>query len=352
VHDFPGGKIPACSKCGGRQTRGIPKKRDIIDVRIIRTETRHTIHTAQCDACGKRHDAPNGLPARGSYGKNAVAMIASMREAHVTVGKIRKAMREITGISMSNSTIVNCLARICDAIKKTARSIAAGIKRSKCVGIDETVANLAGKTGRTWVIQSGRNILILHSRSRGALVLDTHMNRYRGIVISDKYAVYRRFDPGGHQLCWAHELRPLLYESEEGAPLFVRILYEQVLDLYVRARDDISGPRSAQLADRFRAELGRIVSQYRDTEGTPLEAALKRLRTSMPHLFVFLEHSGVEPTNNASERALRHVVVSRKISGQIKGGQIWMDRWSRFMTCILTWQRRDLSMAAEVAKLV
>jgi len=46
------------------------------------------------------------------------------------------------------------------------------------------------------------------------------------------------------------------------------------------------------------------------------------------------------------------VVVSRKISGQIKGGNKWMDRWSRFMTCILTWQKHGMSVAGEVTKLV
>jgi len=111
---------------------------------------------------------------------------------------------------------------------------------------------------------------------------------------------------------------------QAGRPLSARILYGQASDLYVRARDAAAGPRSAQLADRFGAELGRIVSQHRDAGGTPLETAIKRPRTSMPHPFVFLERDGVEPTNNASERALRHVVVSRKISGQIKGGNKWM----------------------------
>jgi len=47
---------------------------------------------------------------------------------------------------------------------------------------------------------------------------------------------------------------------------------------------------------------------------------------ALPCLFAFLEHGGVEPTNNAAERALRSVVLHRKISGQIKGGTAWRDR--------------------------
>lgn len=32
------------------------------------------------------------------------------------------------------------------------------------------------------------------------------------------------------------------------------------------------------------------------------------------HLWTFLKHEGVEPTNNASERSLRHAVIWRKLS--------------------------------------
>jgi len=129
IHDFPGGRIPACSKCGGTQTRCTPEKRDIVDIRIIKTETRHVIHTAQCDSYGKRHRAPNDLPARGSYGKNAVAMMASICAANVSFESSKKAMYEIAGIRMAKSTVINCMARTCDALKKAAGTVAGSVKR-------------------------------------------------------------------------------------------------------------------------------------------------------------------------------------------------------------------------------
>ena len=95
-----------------------------------------------------------------------------------------------------------------------------------------------------------------------------------------------------------------------------------------------------------------MLFRYRDAGGTALEPLVNRLSTSLPHLFVFLEHPRVKPTNNASERALRHIVVSRKISGQIKGGQLWMDRWSWFMTCILTWKMKGKSLTDEISKII
>ena len=53
---------------------------------------------------------------------------------------------------------------------------------------------------------------------------------------------------------------------------------------------------------------------------------LDKLQRQAPRMFAFLEHPGVDPTNNASERALRYMVVFRKIIGQTKGGPAAMRR--------------------------
>ena len=80
--------------------------------------------------------------------------------------------------------------------------------------------------------------------------------------------------------------------------------------LYPMARD------TQKLRRQFESETRNIRSKYRDAKATRLEPLINRLTTSLPQLFTFLEHKGVEPTNNASERALRYVVVFRKISGR------------------------------------
>jgi len=40
----------------------------------------------------------------------------------------------------------------------------------------------------------------------------------------------------------------------------------------------------------------------------------RELHTHRQRLWPLLKHEGVEPTNNASERALRHAVIWRKLS--------------------------------------
>jgi len=48
-------------------------------------------------------------------------------------------------------------------------------------------------------------------------------------------------------------------------------------------------------------------------------------------LWTFLEHEAVEPTNNGSERALRHAVIWRKLSFGTQS-----DHGSRFVETMLT----------------
>ncbi len=153
----------------------------------------------------------------------------------------------------------------------------------------------------------------------------------------------------------SHELRVSKYAAQkQGSPLFAGILYEQLRQLYrsavraARRRKD----RGKDLRRRFESWLRNILSGYREgTDDFVLGPVLRRLTSSLPHLFTFLEHDGVHPTNNAAKRALSGVVF-RKISGQIKGEELWMRRWSQFMTCILTWKARGGSVADEVMKLV
>ena len=98
--------------------------------------------------------------------------------------------------------------------------------------------------------------------------------------------------------------------------------------------------------------LSGTLDRYRHVPDGDLQKLLARLDRHLPNMFTFLEYPGVEPTNNASERALRYVVVFRKTSGQIKGGYESMKRMSYFVTCVLTWRAHGKSVAQEVARLI
>ena len=234
-----------------------------------------------------------------------------------------------------------------------------------------------------WVMQSGVNVYITIEPSRGHSVLDEHLNGYNGVVTSDKYPAYHRYGiHDRHQLCWAHELRALAFMADDKqVPLHAKILYERTRELYHSAcavRNERCAeerrrlyPRNKKTSvkdrekmraehKRIRAELRRsyesalhnILFEYRNMTYPEAVKCLNRLRTSLPHLFLFMEHYSVESTNNASERALRPYVSYRNTSKQIKGGKKWARRISRLFTCDQTWKRQGKSFIAEVKKII
>jgi len=54
------------------------------------------------------------------------------------------------------------------------------------------------------------------------------------------------------------------------------------------------------------------------------------------HYFTFLTQPGVEPTNNLTEQAIRHVVIDRRVTQGTRGnaGMRWCERaWTIMATC-------------------
>jgi transposase len=79
------------------------------------------------------------------------------------------------------------------------------------------------------------------------------------------------------------------------------------------------------------------------------EAVRKRLYKQRHHLFTFLDHDGVDATNNLAERQLRPAVIARKIScgnKTPKGARTWQILTSLAATCT----QRATSFIAALAR--
>ena len=357
-HGFPVGAsgepiLPRCA-CGGRTRMDGHKARDIVDVRIETFETRHVTEQARCECCGAVTGAPDGLPRKGSYGRGLVGMLSEVRALRVPHEGVARFAASALGVKMAKSTVINSQARSSDRMKDEFDCIMGKVLASDSLGVDETGMPLGGRDGWAWTIQSGKNIAVVYSKSRGSLVPDTYLDKYGGAVVSDGLSVYKRFDPGGrHQICWAHELRNARHASQkDGAAPEAALLHGDLKWTFGEAKRLAERGHSARQRLAMNHMLSGALDRYRHVPDGDLQKLLARLDRHLPNMFTFLEYPGVEPTNNASERALRYVVVFRKTSGQIKGGYESMKRMSYFVTCVLTWRAHGKSVAQEVARLI
>jgi transposase len=101
----------------------------------------------------------------------------------------------------------------------------------------------------------------------------------------------------------------------------------------------------------LRQALERTAVQLLDSpRSEPSEETVRyRLNKQRDHLFTFLDHDGVDATNNLAERQLRPAVIARKIScgnKTPKGAHTWQILASLAATCA----QRATSFIAELAR--
>jgi hypothetical protein len=104
-----------------------------------------------------------------------------------------------------------------------------------------------------------------------------------------------------------------------------------------------------RVADRFAAALVDICrAQPADAPQATLCARIERYRTD---LFTFVADPAVPPTNNAAERALRPLVIARKISGGTRSKHGSRTRMV-LQSLVATWELRGLDPMTEFVRLL
>ena len=77
----------------------------------------------------------------------------------------------------------------------------------------------------------------------------------------------------------------------------------------------------------------------------------RRIERHIKELFVFVSHPGGPSDNNAAERSLRHLVISRKISGGTRSEQ-GSDSKMTLASLFGTWRARGLNPFLECRRLI
>ena len=163
------------------------------------------------------------------------------------------------------------------------------------------------------------------------------------MTVSDFYAAYDQLD-GLHQRCWAHLLRDiheLRTQQPDDAGLTAWADAVKALDdrAIAWATDPALRPPSQRHAARrgFERELLALCQAQPAT--TRPATLCKRVERYHPELFMFVADPAVPSTNNAAERALRPLVIARKISGGSRSAKGSRTRMI-LQSLIATWDLR------------
>ena len=161
----------------------------------------------------------------------------------------------------------------------------------------------------------------------GKAVVDEVLgDQFAGVLVRNFYAAYHHYD-GPKQRCWAHLLRdihdlPALYPDDDRYDDRLAQWADAIHQLYRQATafthpSEQQRPeqqrRTAQLA--LEQRLLALCRTYQDDPSAAPTRLCRRMENHIKELFLFVAEPEVPPDNNAAERSLRPVVISRKISG-------------------------------------
>ena len=349
----------ACRRCGtlleGEDSD--PLRHHVLEVPpITPVVIEHRLHRLVCPCCSTSTCAT--LPAdveASSYGPRLSALVGLLGSAFpLSFSKTQALLVQLLGIEMSRGAIARVRQRLSAALVQPMAQALEIARLQPVAYVDETGAptgnadgcNPTGKRGWQWVMVTGVVTVFLQGLSRSAAAaIELLGHGFGGIVVSDRFSAYNHLPTQQRQLCWAHLIRDLRAIAERpgasaefGAQLLE--LQRQLFDHWHRYKDEtIDWPglqeSSRPIREDFEATLQRVVELGCErSERTPWAKTVRTCRQLLQRpeaLWTFLEQEGIEPTNNAAERALRDSVIQRRISHGVQSRQGAICR-SRLLT--------------------
>lgn len=197
------------------------------------------------------------------------------------------------------------------------KTLLAEIRGSPVKHADETGWRVAGKNWWCWTVATGKATIYTITESRGKGVAEKLLTGTKGVLVRDDYAAYQKL-PLPQQSCWAHLLRKSHEEVErEGASEEMVLLHKRLRDLFGLITEDLSLPfvkkEREELYAWYREDISKIINTtFSSSDAQRIQT---RVRNQYVNLLTALLYENVPLTNNLAERAIRPLVVTRKISG-------------------------------------
>jgi transposase len=346
-------KPPSC-RCCGHDLHGDdpePLRHQVAEVPPIEpTVDEYRLHRLECPHCGTSTCAtlPPGAPT-GAFGPRLRAILSVLAGAY-RLGKrpIRQLAADLLGLTISTGMISRLERRAAAELAAPVEELREYARRADSAHIDETSWKQGRDKGWLWVAVTRSVTVFAIATSRGAEVArDLLGTDRRKVVISDRLKSYDWIKR--RQFCWAHlnrDFQAMVDRGGESAEVGRTLLghSERLFDWWHRVRDGTMARATLQshvamLRFSFRDDLRRGV----DCGCAKTAGTCRELLAGETHLWTFVRVEGVEPTNNDAERALRHGVIYRKLSGgtDSESGSRFVER---MLSVVATCRQQDIGV--------
>ncbi len=284
-------------------------------------------------------------------------------------------MSDLFGVKMSLGTVNRLRTEASEAVSEPVEEAKAYVQSAPVVGADETGFGQGNADGQNphqksawlWVAVTPLVSFFSVMLSRATAAAQSLLGEsFSGILNSDRYNAYNWVDMAQRQLCWAHLKREFTKISERSGvsrQLGRDLLAQQkkLFRLWHRVRDGtLSRSEFQSLVSPLRQRVKDLLAQGADypigsSEKTPLAKTVRTCRQLLkvePALWLFVTVEGLEPTNNAAERAIRPAVLWRRTSfgSQSQAGSVFVARMLTVVTSLRSQNRNVLEFMTQAVR--
>jgi transposase len=318
-----------------------PQRHQVSELPRIEPEiVEYQRHTLTCETCGAQNQAewPTEMPA-GSFGERLQATIGYLSGRFgISQRDIQEMLATMFQVEISLGSIPAQERGVSQALAQPAAEAEQYVQQQSVVNLDETSWQQWTKNFWLWVCTTPLVTVFRVFQTRGAEGKAQLLGAdYLGIVGSDRYSAYNDLDPDHRQVCWSHLNRDFQALVERGGESLTvgRLLLAQVthiFSLWHQVRHGRLSRVDFQTAMQpVRQEVSALLHIGTFVKHCATRRTCQNILKVEPSLWTFVDREGVEPTNNAAERALRRGVIWRRRSFGTQS-----ERGSRFVERILT----------------
>jgi transposase len=348
-------KPTACRRCGhalsGEDAE--PLRHQVAELPPVEPEVHeYRLHRLSCPHCNTVTCGalPDGVP-RTAFGPRLHAVLSVLTGAYrMSKRQVAQLCSDLLGLAISIGMVAKLERVTAEVLEQPVAELAEAVKTAEAANIDETGWRESGRKAWLWVVVTGLGVVFRIVRSRaGAVAKDLLGEEPKPIVISDRFPAYEWIKLKSRQVCWAHlrrDFQAMIDREGDGSEVGRQLLWQsnKLFEAWHKVRDGtIRRSTFLQTVAWLRPMVRLSLERGSRCACTKTAATCGELLRLWECLWTFTRVEGVEPTNNAAERALRHAVIWRRISGgtDSEAGSRFVER---MLSAVATCRQRGINV--------